>query len=96
MRQSNAQSIASVIQQMIKEYGIGDKLLQAKLPAVWKDLMGAAIARRTLDISLVRGVLTLRLSSAPLKQELHFQKEVIRQRMNEALGEDFIREVCIL
>jgi predicted nucleic acid-binding Zn ribbon protein len=96
MRQSNTQSIASVIQQMIKEYGIGDKLLQARLPAVWKNLMGSAIARRTLDIALVRGVLTLRLSSAPLKQDLQFQKDVIRQRMNEALGEDVIQEVCIL
>jgi hypothetical protein len=32
---------------------------------------------------------------APLKQELLYQKEKIKQRVNEALGENVIREVVI-
>lgn len=96
MRNINEQPIGKIINQLIEEYRLRDKLLQVNLPHAWEKLMGTAIAKRTLDISLRNGVLTIRLSSAPLKNDLIFETENIKARMNEELGGEFVKEVIVV
>ncbi len=62
---------------------------------VWEQLMGKAIARYTDKIQIVNNTLFITTSVAPLKNELLYQKEKIKERVNEALGENIIREVVI-
>lgn len=62
---------------------------------VWEQLMGKAIAKYTDKIQIVNNTLFITTSVAPLKNELLYQKEKIKERVNEALGENIIREVVI-
>ncbi len=62
---------------------------------VWEQLMGKAIAKYTDKIQIVNNTLFITTSVAPLKNELLFQREKIKERVNEALGENIIREVVI-
>ncbi len=96
MRNIHEQPIGKIINQLIDEYKLRDKLLQVNLPHAWEKLMGAAIAKRTLDISLKNGTLNIRISSAPLKNDLIFEKENIKTRMNEELGGEFVQEVRVV
>jgi len=62
---------------------------------VWEKVMGKTIARYTDQIKVINRTLFITTTVAPLKQELLYQKEKIKLRVNEALGEKVIDEVII-
>jgi predicted nucleic acid-binding Zn ribbon protein len=57
--------------------------------------MGKTIAKYTDNIKIINKTLFITTNVAPLKQELSFQKEKIKLRINEALGTNDIHEVVI-
>jgi len=90
------------------EYSIGDALdkfleqsrLRGSIQAlqigdVWEDIMGKTIARYTEEIRIINDTLFITTHVAPLKQELIFQKEKIKVRVNEALGKKIIKEIVV-
>ena len=90
------------------EYSIGDALdkfleqsrLRGSIQAlqigdVWEDILGKTIARYTEEIRIINDTLFITTHVAPLKQELIFQKEKIKLRVNEALGKKIIKEIVI-
>lgn len=66
-----------------------------QIEAIWESLMGRTIARYTEKLQVIGDKLIITTTVAPLKQELLYQKEKIRQRVNEAFGQPLIREVII-
>lgn len=62
---------------------------------VWENVMGKTIARYTDGIKVINRTLFITTAVAPLKQELLYQKEKIKLRVNEALGEKIIDDVII-
>ena len=62
---------------------------------VWEELMGKTIARYTDSIQIINHTLFISTSVAPLKNELLYQKEKIIQRVNDALGDNVIKDVVI-
>ena len=90
------------------EYSLGDALksflkysrlkgpVQAlQIEDVWEQLMGKTIAKYTDKIQIQGNTLFIHTTMAPLKQELLFQKDKIIQRVNEALGENVVKDVVI-
>ncbi len=71
------------------------EIRQRRIRQLWKELMGATIAKYTESIYLSRGKLYIEISSAPLRQELNMGKDKIKRILNEALGEQLIEEVYI-
>jgi hypothetical protein len=57
--------------------------------------MGKTIANYTDDIQLIDHKLMITTHMAPLKQELIFQREKIKNRLNEMLNEHAIHEVIV-
>ena len=57
--------------------------------------MGKTSARYTDKIKIVNSTLFITTNVAPLKNELLYQKEKIKERVNEALHEKVIKEVVI-
>ena len=57
--------------------------------------MGKTIAKYTDNIKIINKTLFITTNVAPLKQELSYQKEKIKLRVNEALGNNDIQEVII-
>lgn len=66
-----------------------------QIEEVWEKLMGKTIARYTDKITIIDRTLYITTSVAPLKNELVYQREQIRHRVNEALGKNEIKEVVI-
>ena len=66
-----------------------------QIEEVWEQIMGKTVARYTDKIQIHGHTLYINTAIAPLRQELLYQKEKILQRVNEALGENVIREVVI-
>ncbi|MEJ7913557.1 MAG: DUF721 domain-containing protein, partial [Chitinophagaceae bacterium] len=66
-----------------------------QIDEIWEKLMGKTIARYTDRIHIINGTLFITTNVAPLKQELLYQKEKIRSRVNESFGNNDIKEVVI-
>ncbi|HXB09503.1 MAG TPA: DUF721 domain-containing protein [Puia sp.] len=66
-----------------------------QIEEVWEQIMGKTVARYTDKIQIHGHTLYVNTAIAPLRQELLFQKDKIVQRVNEALGENVIKEVVI-
>ena len=57
--------------------------------------MGKAIASRTHSIKLYNDKLVIQVTSAPLKQELNYSKNVLIEKINSELNEAYIKSVEI-
>jgi len=62
---------------------------------VWEDIMGKTVARYTDKLQIIGDKLFITTHVAPLKHELMYQKEKIKQRVNEALKQKVVNEVII-
>ena len=66
-----------------------------QIEEAWEKIMGKTIAKYTDKIEIVQSTLFIHSTVAPLKNELLYQKAKIIERVNEALGENLVKEVVI-
>lgn len=95
MKKNNEISLKEAIDQMLDSYRIRDRINEVRIKNLWEELMGNAVAKRTSGISIHGEELLLRITSAPLKMELEYQKDKILTEMNRLLGGNYIKTVRI-
>lgn len=88
-------SLQKALQQFLQKSRLKEGIRSLQIEEIWEDVMGKTIARYTDKIQVVQHTLFIHTSVAPLRNELVFQKNAIRDRVNEALGEQVIREVVV-
>jgi len=96
MRTGNTQSIKDVIEELINTYKLRGKINEVRLQHSWEELMGKAVNKRTKEIYLRDKKLFIRLTSAPLKEELFYSSDKIKNMLNELLKGEYIEEVKFL
>lgn len=67
-----------------------------QISKIWTETMGNMIAGYTSKIALYDGILTIYLTSSPLRKELSMGKEKIISLINEAMGSNIVREVRLM
>jgi len=81
----------------LKDLGLSDVAKRVRLSSAWNEAVGAEMASRTEPLTLSRGVLTIRSTSAAWQNELTFLKGEILRRINAALGkENAVRELRVV
>lgn len=88
-------SIGEALQKFLDESRIKGSIQALQIEDVWEEIMGKTIAKYTDSIGIINDTLFITTHVAPLKQELIFQKEKIKLRVNEALGKNVIKEIII-
>jgi predicted nucleic acid-binding Zn ribbon protein len=88
-------SIGDAIQKFLEQSRIKGSIQALQIEEVWGEIMGKTIAKYTEEIKIINDTLFITTHVAPLKQELVFQKEKIKLRVNEALGRNVIKEIVI-
>lgn len=91
----NDQKIGEILGSLVQDPKFKPKLYQKKIEQTWQEMMGIWINRETRSIRVKDGVLTIKISSAALREELHFMREKIKEKINGFLGEEYIREVIV-
>lgn len=87
--------MGDAIRQFLNQSRIKGDIQALQIGELWEKIMGKTIARYTGDLKIINRTLFITTNVAPLKQELIYQKEKIKFRVNEALGEKLIDEVVI-
>ncbi len=95
MSDKNSNDIGNLFKMFIQENKLKPKLYEAKLKSSWVEVMGKLIDNYTSDISLKKRVLYIRLTSAPLRNELLMSKTKLIDLLNKKLGEEFIQDIVI-
>jgi hypothetical protein len=88
-------SLQDALQQFLKNSRLKTGIQALQIEEIWETMMGKTIARYTENIQIYNQTLIIQTSVGPLKNELMYQKEKIIERVNEALGEQTIKEVVI-
>ena len=93
MKRTYPKSIAEVIEGFMKAEQLDTQLNEQRASALWPQIVGQGINRYTISRDVRDGVLIVRLSSAPLRNELMMNRSALIKRINEALGQEVIREI---
>lgn len=88
-------SISDAIQQFLNQSRIKGDIQALQIEEVWEQIMGKTIARYTDKLQIIGEKLIITTNVAPLKNELIYQKDKIRSRVNEAFGRKIITEVIV-
>jgi hypothetical protein len=95
-RNSPAMPLKEVIQAMLKCYRIDRKFHAMQIVSSWKEIMGETVSRRTENVFVKNRVLYVKITSAPLKNEMLMAKSTLLERIHEHLGEDALDNIVFL
>ena len=93
MKRTEAKNVGQIINDLLKKENLDVALDEHRASALWPQIVGDGINRYTISRSVRDGVMTVRLSSASLANELMLIRDSIIQRINEALGREIIHEI---
>jgi len=88
-------SFEDAMNQFIKRSKLKTGIQAVQIEEVWEKLMGKTVAKYTEKIQIGGSTLFITTNVAPLKNELMYQRDLIIERVNEALGEKMIKEIVI-
>jgi len=89
-------NIKDILNDFLRSSKLDKKLLPVRVKAAWNELMKHSVAPYTSKIDFKHGVLTIRLTSATLREELFREKQKIIDLMNGHLGENIIQDIRFL
>lgn len=93
MKRTYPKHIKSIIDEAMERAGLTDTLNEQRAAAVWVDVVGPAINRYTSRRYVDSGVMHVYLTSAPLKNELSFNRARLIEAINRAVGADVVKEI---
>ena len=83
------------MKQFLDKSKLKNGIRAVQIEELWEQIMGKTIARYTEKIQIINQTLFIKTHVGPLKQELVYQNEKIKERVNEVMGENIIQEVVI-
>ena len=86
LRRKDAVGMEQLVQDFIREMKISSGVNRQRAAEAWNVVSGAS--RYTLDVSLDKGVLYVTLNSSMARNQLYFQRDVLKQKINEFLAND--------
>lgn len=86
MKRTEPQTIGEILRSAIAASNLSDNFSRQRAAAAWPDIVGPEIARLTMRRRLEGSELHVYVSSAPLKNELSFNRARLLDLLNEAAG----------
>ncbi len=95
MKKHHDQPINEVLKGLLKKGPLKSGYYDSQVKRIWKEKLGKMILGHTTSIFYAKGTIYLKISSAPLRQELFMGKATLVKRFNEELGEKIVKEVIL-
>ena len=85
--------MSDVLGEIISQKHIRVGIDKIRIQEAWRIVMGKNIEKYTSNVGYKKGVLSVKLKSSVLKEELFFEKEKVKRLLNENLGKKYIKEI---
>ena len=92
-KKKNPVSVKNVIDKILLNKKLNNGLLELRIKDAWKNVMGKNINTYTTNITLNKQIIFVKLSSAPLKNELVYRADTIVKLLNNELGQEKIKKI---
>lgn len=86
-------SLGELSRQELAIPGLAERLREAEIWRLWPEVVGATVASRARPLRIIKGTLTVAVSSGPWMQELRFLSAMMREKLNDRLGGEVVREI---
>lgn len=87
--------LSDLLQEGLIGLGLGGRLREIEIWRLWPEVVGQAIASRSQPLRIINGTLTVSVSSGPWMQELSFLKGMMKEKLNDRLGAEVVREIIL-
>jgi predicted nucleic acid-binding Zn ribbon protein len=88
--------LGDVLRAVLERLPDASRLADHELWAHWDAVVGPTVAAHARPHRLQRGVLTVSVDSPEWMQELQFQKQDLRERLNARIGRPAVRDLYLL
>jgi len=86
-------SLGKVIEGIARKRRWYGRFRLAEVLKIWEEAVGEGIASHAQPHALRRGTLTVICSGPQWMHQLHMLKEMIRERLNEAVGREIVKDI---
>ena len=93
MKRTEAKSIAEIIGDFMQQEDIELTMLERRALQHWVNVVGPGVNRMTTERFVENGVITVKISSAALRNDLMLSRSAIIAQLNQLVGKDVIREI---
>jgi len=90
MNDMNQFSLGDALKKVIKKSGLDDTMNEHRLKDAWIKTVGDYCSKNTQSIHFANGELTVRITSAVVKQELLYAKTEVIEKLNVILGQNVV------
>lgn len=94
-RLRQAAGIGAVLQSVIQQRGVAERLRQYRAWQVWNEVVGPQIAARAQPCRIRDGILEVRVDQAVWMQQLQLLKPKLLARLNDRLGVPLFRDLYL-
>lgn len=91
--QDRPRPLGDVLQEVIEQLGVQDKIDEAQVVETWATVAGSEINGVTESAWMKGSTLYVKITSAAWRQELHMNRRKWRKRLNGALETDLVDEI---
>lgn len=95
MRRTKTQLMGELLEEFFRRPYIAAKIAEGKLPDTWRAVVGDRVANETTELKLENHILHVRIRSSVLRQELFYQRDALRDALNEHAGVRLVNAVII-
>lgn len=95
MKKHNEQILKDILSEFKQDHKFSQHLSELKLRETWEKELGITIAKYTSKIYFRNGILYVKLDSSVLRHELHANREIVINKLNQALGEKLVKELSL-
>jgi predicted nucleic acid-binding Zn ribbon protein len=86
--------LSHLVPQVMKDWGLEQRLHQSQLVAHWTEIVGNELARHAQPVSLRKKVLTVGVDHPIWLQELsRYHKPLLLKKVNDRLGKNAVRNI---
>lgn len=96
MERYESESLGDIMRRAIEESGNSRRFDEIKAINAWSVVLGRDLASKTLKPQVKNGVMTVKVPSAALRQELNMMRSAIAKALNEQIGKNVITNLKLI
>lgn len=93
MERVEAESLGDVLRRAIEQNNMTHRLLEAEAEALWPRIVGETIAGHTGKATVRKGLMTVCVRSATLRNDLMMSRSSLIRILNESLGKEVVKDI---
>ncbi|MEA2636808.1 MAG: hypothetical protein QOH92_3575 [Chloroflexota bacterium] len=86
-------SVGEALPRALKSLGISRRTREAQALWLWPQVIGPHLARESQALKLTGGTLLVTASSPALAHQLHLERTMLIERLNEGIGAPAVRDI---